>query len=57
MQYGIVPKLRRKLLQELHSNSVCAKYMDEAKEVHKKILKSSFEKYSKVDINEDDTHG
>jgi len=45
------------ILQELHNNSVCAKYMDEAKEVHKKILKSSFEKYSNIDINEDDVNG
>jgi len=42
------------LLQELRNCDAACRYIDEASEVHKKLLKSSSEKYSDVDISKDE---
>jgi len=40
-------------MKEFNSNQKIAQFMDEAREVHMKILKANQEKYAGVDINED----
>ena len=43
----------KQIMQEFNANPKIAQFMDEAKEVHKKILKANFKKYSDVDMNDD----
>jgi len=40
------------IMQEFSNNHTVSKYMDEAKEVHKKMLKANYEKYSDMDVKE-----
>ena len=43
------------LLQELRNYDMASAYINEASEVHLKLLKSSSDKYSNVDISKDET--
>jgi len=43
----------KEIMKEFNSNQKVAQFMDEAREVHMKILKTNYEKYAGVDINED----
>jgi len=43
----------KQIMQEFNANPKIAQFMDEAKEVHSKILKANFKKYSDVDMNDD----
>ena len=45
------------IMNEFNNSTVVSKFISEAKEVHTKILKSSYEKYSMVDISNDNPEG
>ena len=41
------------ILREFNANHIVSVFMDESREVHKKVLESCFDKYSEVDISGD----
>ena len=43
----------KQIMREFNSNPKISSYMDEAREVHLKIIKANYEKYSKIDISND----
>jgi len=45
------------ILQEFSNNNAVIEFINEAKEVHAKVLKSRFEEYSGIDINNDNPEG
>jgi len=49
----VVISRTKQIIREFNGNPRIAQFMDEAREAHMKILKTNYEKYAGVDINED----